>query len=294
MLLRLGGATAGPGKPRASTLAGRWRDRIPAVGSLAPSRAGLTLSAGPVSTRIHLCGAISVEVDGARVERRLPGRQGALLLAFLVLNRHRPLERDALMEALWPAQRPASAGVAFRALLSKMRSALGHDALPGRERIQLVLPPEAWIDIEVADEAIHRAETAVASGEWGEAWGAARVAAMVPERGFLVGHDLPWVDERRRELERVLERAERCIVACGLSLAGRELVAAERASRRMVERRPLDESAVIQHMQVLAARGDTSAALGAFEGLRLRLRDELGVSPGSDIRALHLRLLGAD
>ena len=246
-----------------------------------------------MSTRIHLCGAIRVEIDGLRVERRLPGRQGALLLAYLVLNRQRQLEREALMEALWPARRPASAGVGFRALLSKMRSALGHDVLPGRERIQLVLPPDTWIDVEAAYEAIHRAETAVASGEWGEAWGAARVAAMVPERGFLVGHDLPWVDERRRELERILERAERCIVAYGLALAGRELAVAERASRRLVERRPLDESAVIQHMQVLAARGDTSAALGAFEGLRLRLREELGTSPGSDIKALHLRLLGA-
>lgn len=244
-----------------------------------------------MNTRIHLCGAITVEIDGHRRERRLPGRQGGLLLAFLVLNRQRPLQRDALMEALWPLQRPASAGVAFRALLSKMRGALGPDVLPGRERIQLVLPPGAWVDVEVADEAIHRAETAVASEQWGEAWGAARVAAMVPERGFLIGHDVPWVDERRREMERVLERADRCIVACGLALAGRELEPAERASRRLVQRRPLDESAVLQHMRVLAARGDTSAALGAFEGLRLRLRDELGTSPGPDARALHLRLL---
>lgn len=247
-----------------------------------------------MSARIHLCGTISVQLDGRRLERRLPGRQGVLLLAFLVLNRHRPLERDAVMEALWPLSRPASAGVSFRSLLSKMRGALGRDVLPGRERIQLVLPAGAWIDVEVADEAIHRAETAVASEQWGEAWGAARVAALVPERGFLIGYDLPWVDERRRELERVLERAERCIVACGLALAGRELEPAERMSRRLVERRPLDESAVIQHMRVLAARGDTSAALGAFEGLRRRLRDELGVSPGGDIRALHLSLLGSD
>ena len=58
--------------------------------------------------------------------------------------------------------------------------------------------------------------------------------------------------------------------------------------------RELDEAAIMQHMRVLAARGDTSAALGAFEGLRLRLRDELGVSPGTDIRALHVSLLGAD
>ena len=45
-------------------------------------------------------------------------------------------------------------------------------------------------------------------------------------------------------------------------------------------------------MEVLAARGDPSAALGEFEALRLRLRDELGTLPGEEIRALHRRLLG--
>ena len=186
---------------------------------------------------------------------------------------------------------PRSAGAAFRAVLSKMRTALGHDALIGRERIQLVLPPDAWVDVEAAEEALHRAEAAIFAGEWGEAWGAARVAAFLPERGFLLGHDVAWVDEHRRELEHVTERAERCIAACGLALGGSELVAAERASRMLVERRPLDESAVALYMEVLAALGDPSAALSEYEGLRRRLRDELGISPGRDIRVLHQRLL---
>ncbi len=242
--------------------------------------------------RIHLCGTISVEVAGARVEHRLPGRQGVLLLAFLVLHRTRPIERDALIEAVWPSGGPPSAGAALRALLSKLRSALGPETLAGRERIQIVLPSDSWVDVEAAEEAIHRAESGVASGAWAEVWGAARVARMVPERGLLIGHDLPWVDARRRELERVVERAERCIAACGLALGGRELAAAEQATRRLVERRPLDESAVIQRMEVLAARGDPSAALGAFEALRLRLRDDLGVPPGEEIRAVHRRVLG--
>jgi DNA-binding SARP family transcriptional activator len=245
-----------------------------------------------MSTRIHLCGAIRVGVDGERREQRLPGRQGVLLLAFLVSNRRRPLEREALMDVLWPRERPPASGVALRALLSKLRAALGRDAVVGRERIHLRLDPDAWIDVEAAEEALHRAEGAVGSADWGEAWGAARVAAMVAERGFLIGHDHPWVDERRREVERLLERAQRCIVACGLALGGRELVAAERAARWLAERRPLDESAVGLQMRVHAAAGDPAAALGAYEGLRLRLRDELGTAPGVELRELHRQLLG--
>lgn len=258
----------------------RWR----------PGRLG-AYGAG-VSTRIHLCGAISVTVGGERRERLLPGRQGVLLLAFLVSNRRRPVEREALMEMLWSQDRPPAANVALRALLSKLRSALGTGAVIGRERIHLHLDPDAWIDVEAAEEALHRAEGAIASADWGEAWGAARVTAMVADRGFLIGHDHPWADECRRDVERMLERAERCIVACGLALGGRELVAAERAALRLAERRPLDESAVALRMRVHAAAGDPAGALGAFEGLRLRLRDELGAVPGAELRELHRSLLG--
>jgi DNA-binding SARP family transcriptional activator len=245
-----------------------------------------------MSTRIHLCGAVSVAVDGERREQRLPGRQGVLLLAFLVCNRRRPIERDALTELLWPRDRPPAAGVALRALLSKLRATLGPSAVLGRERIHLNLDPDAWVDVEAAEEALHRAEGAVASEAWGEAWGAARVAAAVSERGFLVGHDRLWVNQRRREIESVLERAQRCVVACGLALGDRELAPAERAARRLAERRPLDESAVGLQMRVHAAAGDPAAALGVFERLRLRLRDELGTAPGPELRELHRELLG--
>ncbi len=50
------------------------------------------------ATRISLCGRLSVELEGARPE--LPGRQGRLLFAYLVLQRGRPVRRDELVEAL--------------------------------------------------------------------------------------------------------------------------------------------------------------------------------------------------
>ena len=88
----------------------------------------------PMNTRIHLCGAVGVVVDGEHREWRLPGRQGVLLIAFLIENRRRPLERETLMEVLWPRGRPPAASAALRALLSKLRTVLGPDAVVGRER----------------------------------------------------------------------------------------------------------------------------------------------------------------
>ena len=53
------------------------------------------------TTRIELCGQLAVEIEGERIEGSLRGRQGRLLLAYLVLNRHRPVRRDELVDALW-------------------------------------------------------------------------------------------------------------------------------------------------------------------------------------------------
>ncbi len=55
-------------------------------------------------TRIQLCGTTVIEADGERIEGRLPGRQGRILFAFLVLNRDRPSSRSELAEAVWPGE----------------------------------------------------------------------------------------------------------------------------------------------------------------------------------------------
>src|SRR5687768_3496142 len=47
--------------------------------------------------RIQLCGRFVAEMDGSRVEDMLPGRKGRVLVAYLVLNRGRPLPRDELL-----------------------------------------------------------------------------------------------------------------------------------------------------------------------------------------------------
>ena len=68
--------------------------------------------------RIQVCGRLVVEVDGERRQDRLPGRQGRLLLSYLVLHRHDALSRDQLVAALWPVDPPEAADAGVYALLS--------------------------------------------------------------------------------------------------------------------------------------------------------------------------------
>jgi SARP family transcriptional regulator, regulator of embCAB operon len=58
--------------------------------------------------RIQVCGSLAVERDGQRLDGLLPGRQGRLLFAYLVVNRHRQVPRDELAEALWREPDPAA------------------------------------------------------------------------------------------------------------------------------------------------------------------------------------------
>src|SRR3954468_22813741 len=126
---------------------------------------------GSASARIHLCGRLVVEWDGERLERDLPGRQGRLLFAYLVLNRDRPVRRDELIDALWSEEGPPPPGVSLLPPpLSRLRKAIGASRLEGRGELSLTLPEDAWIDWEVARDGLARARAAIQAGDWRAAW----------------------------------------------------------------------------------------------------------------------------
>ena len=84
-----------------------------------------------------------------------------------------------------------------------------------------MLPRDAFVDVEAALEALHRAESHVAAGEWAEAWGPSGVAYHVASRPLLQGHDRPWLDEWRRRLDDVRVSGLECFAAARLGLGGR-------------------------------------------------------------------------
>src|SRR4051812_8777534 len=130
-------------------------------------------------TRIRVCGRLQVELDGAPVEDRLRGRQGRLLLAYLVLHRARPVRRDELAGALWQEGTGDLAP-----LLSRLRSALGPERLRGRGELQLVLGDGAWVDWEAAHADLELART---TPDAATARDAARRAIEIADGGLLPG-----------------------------------------------------------------------------------------------------------
>src|ERR687884_684469 len=133
-----------------------WRNLGESLGS------ALTVGQG---WDIRLCGPVLVEAEGQRLDSGLPGRQGRLLFAYLVLNRNRGCPRDELIDVLWPEGPPAAADSALSALLSKLRRALGEGVLTGRGELRLRLEGPVAVDIEASSTAILDAEAAMESGD---------------------------------------------------------------------------------------------------------------------------------
>src|SRR4051812_36995165 len=231
-----------------------------------------------------------VDVSGRRLDAGLPGRQGRLLFAYLVLNRTRGCPRDELIDVLWPEGPPAAADSALSALLSKLRRALGEGVLTGRGELRLHLET-ARVDIEASAAAILEAEAAMESGDHTLAAERAREALSTDLQTFLPDAEGGWAAEQRRELETIRLRALETLAEAGLRQGGRELGAAEQAARAAIAAAPFRESAHRLLMEVHEAAGNPAEALRAFEELRSLLREELGTTPGQAAMAVFERVL---
>ena len=181
-------------------------------------------------------------------ERRLPGRQGRLLFAYLVTANGRPVPRDELAEVLWGDAVPVTWDKALSVLVSKLRKVLFDAGMDGGRVLsaafgcyRLELPAGTWVDVPRAEAAVQEAE---GSGSrptaWREAMEAAAFAESVVRLPFLPGDDGPWIDAKRRELADVRVRA--LSVLSESSLRSGEAAPAAHWAEQEVELEPFRET----------------------------------------------------
>jgi DNA-binding SARP family transcriptional activator len=236
-----------------------------------------------------------VEWDGEQLEEALPGRQGRLLFTYLTLHRERLVRRDELVEALWSEEGPPPGGDALlRPPLSRLRRALGPDRLEGRGELALCFPDDTWVDREAVGEGLRLSRAARAEGNAQASWEQAREALEIAERGLLPGLEVRWLEPFRSELEEQRVELLEAVALAGAQLGDGELHEAEAAARRTIEVSPFRESARVALLEVLRQRGNTAEALVAFEEFRTFLREELGSTPGAELRTIHEQLLSAE
>ncbi len=245
----------------------------------------------PAETRIQLCGRFVVRLEGQRIEDSLPGPLGQLLFGYFVLNRRRRVDRDELLLAVYGEEAPADHHARFSVLLSKLRRVVGAERLAGRTQIELVLPADVFVDVETALEALHRAESHVAKGEWAQAWGPSGLAYDIASRPLLLGHDRPWLDVWRRRLDDARLGGLECLAASSLGIGGPELPQAANCARQLIELAPFRETGHQILIEALERSGNVAEALRVYDRLRITLREELGVAPSAAVQDVYRRLL---
>ena len=240
---------------------------------------------------MYLTGGLRLDgPDGSFTDADLPGNQGRLAFAALVVER-RTLERDALAEIVWNGTLPPKWDGALSTIISKLRSLLVRTGLDARAVVPavggtyaIVLPHDAWVDVEDATRRLDRAEGALRHGDVDVATAEGTTCSAVFRRPFLPGIDGEWVESRRRTHA---EARYRCSVVLARAWIARgdpglAVTIATDAIR-------LDPIREVGHQLLIEgelARGDRGAAKRAFEQCRDVLDRELGVEPSPVTRAL--------
>ncbi len=245
--------------------------------------------------KVFLTGRVAAEANGRVLdEARFPGRQGRLLFVYLVAARSRPVPVDELADAIWGESPPATWEKALTVIASKLRGLVAEDGITLTNAFgcyRLDLPEGTWVDLFAAASGAEDAEEALAAGELVEARAAAGSAESLAHRPFLSGEDGAWVEQERRDLADIRERALSVLAdACLRSGAARE---AAKWAEELIALSPFSEAGYRRLMEAHVAAGNRAEALRVYEQCRQLLAEELGAYPSPETDSIYRALLEA-
>jgi DNA-binding SARP family transcriptional activator len=216
-------------------------------------------------------------------------RQSISFLAYLVLYRELDHPREIMIEHFWSSHEPARARSCLGTALSRLRKALdveGHNWLEisprGEPRICLSAP--ILFDI-VAFEAGISPCLAAPPGALGPSLRDNLVTALARYRGdLLLGWYDGWVLTERERLRLLCLRGYRRLMEHYAAIGDVENALAAGLSALRIE--PLQELVQQRVIELYDASGQRAAAVRQYERLAVLLKDELGIAPSKNTRAL--------
>jgi len=215
------------------------------------------------------------------------------LLASLLLQPDRPVSVDRLIDVLWPVDPPRSAAANIQTYVSGLRTCLGDDHVVRYPPGYAVVIGSAELDVATF---LREAEEAARLRRLGYLADAQRTleGALALWRGMPLA-DLPASPLWRVELDQLAERrlsALSELLDLRIRLGDQDSAIAQ--LRGLTAEHPLREGLWALLIRALIAAGRRADALGVYAEVRHTLADELGVSPGPELRRLHTELLAAD
>jgi tetratricopeptide (TPR) repeat protein/transcriptional regulator with XRE-family HTH domain len=242
---------------------------------------------------LAVLGPLTAWRDGLPVGLGPPGQ--AAVAGLLAVQPGELVRRETVIDVLWGQRPPATAAELVQAHVSRLRRALdpgGRSGLveqgPAGYRLCTgagELDAAAFAELAGRAGAAAPGDAAAACELYAQALGLWRgePAANIQ---VLAGHPAVTGLARRRA-EAVLGYAD---AACRVGWHQRVLPLLEELARQQ----PLEERVHARLIVALAGAGQQAAAIEAFEALRRRLDEDLGVRPGPELTAAHQRVLRQD
>ncbi|MCX5355583.1 BTAD domain-containing putative transcriptional regulator [Streptomyces mirabilis] len=223
------------------------------------------------------------------------------VLAALLLRPDAVVSHELLLDGVWGTQTPASGHKVLASHVNPLRRTL--DALGTRPAESVIRSGKGWyrfvvdgVRLDTAD-LTERGDEALRTKASGDLAGATDQlsAALALFRGEpLANLPGPFAQtERQRLLERrrtLRLTSLECLVLLGRFGEALDDLAAPSASPSD----PFDESLLALRMRALYGCERQAEALNTYQEMRVRLRDELGVDPGEELRRVYEAVLRQD
>jgi DNA-binding SARP family transcriptional activator len=248
--------------------------------------------------KIHLLGSFLVSLDGQQISQ-YPTEKTKALLAYLVSESDRPLQRGFLAEMMWPERPTGAARANLRHALGDLRLLLRDRPPIGepitstpfllvtRDTIQLNRVANVWVDTIAFEESLKgiAKSNSLRISQLEEAVGLYRGSFL---DDLIVGdsdvfHE--WALLRRERYYREVLTALSKLIDC-YHLWGKYEKALQHAWH-YVDLAPWNEEAHQNVMRLLVFTGQRAASLVQFETCRRFLMEELGVEPGLETIKLY-------
>src|SRR5437763_465185 len=246
---------------------------------------------GGTALEVRVLGPLELVIDNGPVP--LPAKQRRLLAALLI-RVGETRSADVLIDSVWGEAPPASASGLLQVYVSQLRK-----ALPAPARIATF---DSGYALSLGEASLDAAEfeRLLRGGKEATSDGNPALAASVLGRalGLWRGKaygELAYEEFVRAEAERLEELRLVCLEArleAGLALGQQDDLLPELQSLALAH--PLRERVQAQLMLALYRCGRQTEALDLFRELRRRLREELGLEPGSELGELERRILEHD
>ncbi|MCO5297099.1 MAG: AAA-like domain-containing protein [Fimbriimonadaceae bacterium] len=224
--------------------------------------------------QIRMLGRFEVVSSGTAASFR--SRRVGALLAFLALNKGRPIANHTLQDLLWPDSDGDRQAQSLRRAIADLRDALEDEG----ERGKWVRTDhgKTMLAVEAVKSDVEEFESLLAAAQ-GDDDGAMADALVLYGGPLLAPLDDDWVFAYRRQYEEMYCRAvdELCRTLVGRG-QGREAVRLAHAATLLA---PLREEPYVASILGYASMGNHTMALQQYEALETMLADEYGQTPGA-------------